>query len=198
MILQTVCQHGHVEFVEAKRFAESGRLCFRRFPDGVFCDAKIINAFGSIEEADNVRPGPDDSVAPGVLLDRGALVQQIEGVARILLDRGIVLTEEQANLVQQAMESAGEALPRVQDLIRTADPVDELLDDEEFVDDDLLDEDLDARPWHEPILQRVQRALQPLAFLLPYRPLIVSAAILSAGLTFYLYATGHWILALLV
>lgn len=219
--LETICTLGHVEH-EDPTLASDFRFCSRVAPrTGLPCLAEIhTRTLLDMPDDEAVRPGPDDSVATEVnlLLDQKVtIIAQIEAVAQMLLDRGISLTGEQAEVVHHAMVAAGEALPRVQDLIRTADPVDEEIDETQgcwHYDYQRFCTQCDPasyepseeedEPVRVPFLERARLALQPLALdhlamgLLPYRPLLVSAAILSAAATYLLFATGHWILALLV
>jgi hypothetical protein len=64
MIIETICKRGHAEHVDSAR-EEAGRCCYRRFPDGSFCDAMIVSTF-VLEEPAATDCGIAEPHAPGM------------------------------------------------------------------------------------------------------------------------------------
>ncbi len=101
---ETICLRGHVEPEQPGPYGGYeyvGReVCQRRFADGTPCASPIVHSFALLDE--NERPGPDDSVAPGILLSGkldaaaaapGAERHDEDEAPRILLGTDLMQTE---------------------------------------------------------------------------------------------------------
>lgn len=165
--LETICNLGHVEHVDSAR-EEAGRLCYRRFQDGSFCQAPIVSTF-VLEEPAATDCGIAEPHAPGMHPPSIDLEPDEEVVSYESDDEDEEFEADAGRTVREGT-------------------------DRSFFDG----EDEDLGEVGQGIAQRAAEARARIFGREHYPALIAVAALASLGLTIYFWATGHPLLALLV